>query len=163
MKCNTIPELERFLSIQQQALGPATSEVATTLFKLAELYLAKGDIDKAENLYRRSFDIRATMYGVNREGIELTEQRLESIKTVRESSATLPAIKATEALGASGGPSSPVHADTASGVAASSGAAGALSKPEEHDATPGLSQHILSPLLTASKLLPALRSLYWQR
>lgn len=58
MKCETIPELQEFLTIQEQALGQQSPEVATTVSKLADMYLAKGMLDDAEALYRRALAIR---------------------------------------------------------------------------------------------------------
>lgn len=58
MKCETIPELQEFLNIQEQALGKTSPEVATTVSKLADLYLANGMLDDAEALYRRALAIR---------------------------------------------------------------------------------------------------------
>lgn len=58
MKCETIPELKEFLNIQEQALGKQSPEVATTVSKLADLYLANGMLDDAEALYRRALAIR---------------------------------------------------------------------------------------------------------
>lgn len=83
MKCNTIPELERFLLIQEQALGSASPEVATTISKLAELYFGEGDLDKAEDLYQKAFAIRSNLHGLNRQGIEQTEQRLKEIRLAK--------------------------------------------------------------------------------
>lgn len=80
MKCETIPDLEKFLAIQEQALGPASPEVATTLTKLAELYFAQDDVAKAEQLYQRAFEIRSVLHGYNRQGIEIVEQRLKEIR-----------------------------------------------------------------------------------
>lgn len=58
MKCETIPELQEFLNIQEQALGKQSPEVATTVSKLADMYLANGMLDDAEALYRRALAIR---------------------------------------------------------------------------------------------------------
>ena len=72
MKCDTIPDLERFLAIQEQALGPTAPEVGATLIKLAELYLNKGNLDKAEALYKKAFDIGNSAHGIHRQGVEDT-------------------------------------------------------------------------------------------
>jgi len=95
MKCDTIPDLERFLAIQEQALGPACPEVARTLSKLAELYFETGDSAKAESLYHRSFEILSGLHAWNRQGIEETEQRLKQIRAAK--SAALPAAAGTAA------------------------------------------------------------------
>lgn len=87
MKCDTIPDLEKFLAIQEQALGPDTAEVAVTVARLAELYFERGNLDRAEALFQRSFDIRAGLRGFHREGIEQVESRLEQIKQQRRQKA----------------------------------------------------------------------------
>ncbi|HEY9716499.1 MAG TPA: tetratricopeptide repeat protein [Trichormus sp.] len=87
MKCDTIPDLEKFLAIQEQALGPTTSEVAATVARLAELYFERGNLERAEALFQRSFDIRAGLRGFHREGIEAVESRLEIIKQQRRQKA----------------------------------------------------------------------------
>jgi tetratricopeptide (TPR) repeat protein len=83
MKCETIPDLEKFLAIQEQALGPRTPEVATTLSKLAELYCADSNWEKAESLFQRAVDIRSQLYGIQREGLEHDEGRLSDVKAAR--------------------------------------------------------------------------------
>src|ERR1700731_2206802 len=83
MKCNTIPDLEKFLAIQEQALGMTTPEVATTLTQLAELYFANGDLEKAESLYQRSYEIRVGLHGFQRQGLEQVEQRLNEIRATK--------------------------------------------------------------------------------
>lgn len=58
MKCDTIQELERFLQIQQQALGKASPEIAITISKLANLYTAASNYEKALRLHERALEIR---------------------------------------------------------------------------------------------------------
>ncbi|HEY9788148.1 MAG TPA: tetratricopeptide repeat protein, partial [Candidatus Obscuribacterales bacterium] len=53
MKVETIADLEKFLAVQEQALGAESPEVAATLIKLANLHLGT-NLDKAEALYRRA-------------------------------------------------------------------------------------------------------------
>ncbi len=57
MKVNSIEDVERFLSIQEQALGSNNPEVAITLQRLAALYLDNGDLLKAESIYERALSI----------------------------------------------------------------------------------------------------------
>jgi tetratricopeptide (TPR) repeat protein len=61
MKLDTIADLEKFLLIQEQAMGPSSPEVATTASKLAELYFKAGKLEKAEPLYRRAMQIRQNL------------------------------------------------------------------------------------------------------
>lgn len=83
MKCKTIPDLERFLLVQEQALGPSAPEVASTLSKLAELHYIAGSLEKAEALFQRAYDIRSELSGFHREGIDENQKRLEEIKAKR--------------------------------------------------------------------------------
>lgn len=87
MKCETIPELEKFLSIQEQALGTQSPEVAATVSKLADLYFKQGQYDNAEVLYRRALEIREKTIGVYRSDIEESRQSLDRVRTVRKESA----------------------------------------------------------------------------
>lgn len=86
MKCETIPELEKFLSIQEQALGTQSPEVAATVSKLADLYFKQGQYDNAEVLYRRALEIREKTIGVYRSDIEESRQSLDRVRTVRKES-----------------------------------------------------------------------------
>lgn len=83
MKCETIPELKRFLTIQEQALGTASPEVATTVSKLADLYLDKGMLDDAESLYRRALSIRERLNGPHRSEIENSRQSLNKVLALK--------------------------------------------------------------------------------
>lgn len=83
MKCNTISELERFLVIQEQALGLTAPEVAITLSKLAELYLGDGNLDRAETLFNKAYDIQNKFVGFHRQGIEHIEEKLQQIRHMR--------------------------------------------------------------------------------
>jgi tetratricopeptide (TPR) repeat protein len=94
MKCDTIADLEKFLAIQEQALGATSPEVAGTLCKLAELHFEKGQMDEAESLYQRSFEIRSGLHGFNRLGIEQTQQRLNQIKIARHDPQSLQTLAA---------------------------------------------------------------------
>ncbi|HEY9787639.1 MAG TPA: tetratricopeptide repeat protein [Candidatus Obscuribacterales bacterium] len=70
MKLDTIDEVERFLSIQEQALGGQSPEVAKTLAKLADLYAQKCDVEKARTLYTRALDILERVAGPHRASAE---------------------------------------------------------------------------------------------
>lgn len=83
MKCETIPELKRFLTIQEQALGTASPEVATTVSKLADLYLDRGMLDDAEQLYRRALSIRERLNGPHRSEIENSRQSLNKVLALK--------------------------------------------------------------------------------
>lgn len=112
MKCETIPELERFLNIQEQALGCNSPEVANTITRLAELYFSKGLLEDAEALYRRALNIREQALGPHRVEIEDTKKNLEKVLTrkrapsqsrtpqsLTDSSTSLDAVPASMALG----------------------------------------------------------------
>lgn len=86
MKCETIPELEKFLAIQEQALGPDSPEVAITLSKLADLYFAARKFDKAENLYQRSLRIRENVTGPHRQDAEDARKNIDKVRGARQPS-----------------------------------------------------------------------------
>src|SRR5579885_574100 len=83
MKCDTIPELKRFLSIQEQALGNLSPEVATTVSKLADLYLNQGFLDDAEKCYRRALDIRERLNGPHRAELEDSKRSLNKVLALK--------------------------------------------------------------------------------
>jgi len=83
MKCETIPELKRFLTIQEQALGTASPEVATTVSKLADLYLDRGMLDDAEALYRRALSIRERLNGPHRSEEEDSRRSLNKVLALK--------------------------------------------------------------------------------
>jgi len=83
MKCETIPELKRFLTIQEQALGSASPEVASTVSKLADLYLDRGMLDDAEALYRRALSIRERLSGVHRSEMEESKRSLNKVLALK--------------------------------------------------------------------------------
>ncbi|MFA7338256.1 MAG: tetratricopeptide repeat protein [Candidatus Obscuribacterales bacterium] len=87
MKCETIPELEKFLTIQEQALGQDSPEVAATVSKLADLYFNKGMLENAEALYRRALEIMERTLGPYRAEVADTKKCLEKVMTVRKKSA----------------------------------------------------------------------------
>jgi tetratricopeptide (TPR) repeat protein len=83
MKCDTIPDLEKFLEIQAQALGAESAEVATTASKLGDLYFQAGQFDKAEQLYERALKIRRNLTGVHKDEIQGSEASLARLATAR--------------------------------------------------------------------------------
>lgn len=112
MKCDTIPELEKFLTIQEQALGQNSPEVAATVARLAGLYFSKGMLEESEALYRRALTIREQAFGPHRLEVEDTRKNLEKVLTrkrtpaqiraeqnLSDSSTSLDAIPASMALG----------------------------------------------------------------
>ncbi len=83
MKCDTIPELERFLTIQEQALGNGSAEVASTVSRLADLYLDRGRLDDAEALYRRAISIREGLSGPHRSEVEESRKSLNKVLALK--------------------------------------------------------------------------------
>lgn len=90
MKCDTIPDLERFLQIQEQALGPASAEVAATTYKLAELYKSASQLDKAEALFRHALKIRQNLAGWYKEEIVECERSLDQLLKAKASQGGAP-------------------------------------------------------------------------
>ncbi len=84
MKCDTIADLERFLQIQEQAMGPMSAEVATTASKLADLYFQVGKFDAAEPLYKRALQIRQNLNGFHRNEVRESEECLHKLTAARE-------------------------------------------------------------------------------
>src|SRR5271166_1295896 len=84
MKCDTIPDLEKFLKIQEQALGQEAAEVATTASKLADLYMKAGKQEQAEKLYRRALEIRRNLKGVHKDEIQDSEASLAQLEAKKE-------------------------------------------------------------------------------
>ncbi|HMP51124.1 MAG TPA: tetratricopeptide repeat protein [Candidatus Melainabacteria bacterium] len=84
MKAETIPELIKFLSIQEQALGKQSPEVACTVSKLADLYMDKGLLDDAEKLYQRALEIRERAIGPHNREAEETRNSLARLKAIRK-------------------------------------------------------------------------------
>lgn len=89
MKCETIPELEKFLTIQEQALGQNSPEVAATVSKLADLYFNKGMLENAEALYRRALGIMEKTLGPYRIEVSDAKKSLEKVLTEKQRS-TIP-------------------------------------------------------------------------
>jgi tetratricopeptide (TPR) repeat protein len=100
MKCDTIPDLERFLSIQEQALGANSPEVASTVSKLATLYLDKGFFNDAETLYRRALAIQEKALGPYRLEVEETRTQLAKLVCARDGAATSDCVTAVPATSA---------------------------------------------------------------
>lgn len=86
MKCDTIADLERFLLIQEQAMGPTSAEVATTASKLADLYVKAGKLESAEPLYKRALQIRQNLNGFHRDEICESEEKLRWLLEAKTSS-----------------------------------------------------------------------------
>ncbi|HEY9679743.1 MAG TPA: tetratricopeptide repeat-containing protein [Drouetiella sp.] len=84
MKCDTIPDLERFLTIQEQALGATSSEVALTAGKLANLYLSDNRLDDAERLLRRALTIQENLVGFHHDDIAKTKDSLTKIVNLKK-------------------------------------------------------------------------------
>lgn len=84
MKAKTIPELLKFLSIQEQALGKQSPEVAYTVSKLADLYMDKGMLDDAEKLYQRALEIRERAIGPHNREAEESRNSLDRLKAIRK-------------------------------------------------------------------------------
>lgn len=83
MKCDTIPDLEKFLKIQEQALGESSAEVATTASKLADLYALAERFDEAERLLKRALTIRQNLVGFHQDDVEKTRQSLEKVTALK--------------------------------------------------------------------------------
>ena len=86
MKCDTIPDIERFLTIQEQALGQNSPEVAHTVSKLAGLYFSQGQLENAEALYKRALAIQEKTLGPYRTEVEETRHQLDRLAHVRKQS-----------------------------------------------------------------------------
>lgn len=84
MKCDTIADLERFLKIQEQAMGPNSAEVATTASKLADLYYQAGQFDSSEQFYRRALQIRQNLNGFHRTELRQIEESLAKVTKEKE-------------------------------------------------------------------------------
>src|SRR5215470_3822584 len=78
MKCDTIPDLENFLRIQQQALGESR-EVAETICKLAAFYFKANDLCQAEALYRQALHILAKLSVSKGAEAQDIERQLEAV------------------------------------------------------------------------------------
>lgn len=90
MKVNSIEDVERFLTIQEQALGPNSPEVAITLQRLAALYLDQDDLQKAEAIYERALSILEVAAAPHRAGAAAVGKKLYEIslkKREREAAA----------------------------------------------------------------------------
>jgi tetratricopeptide (TPR) repeat protein len=87
MKCDNIADLEKFLSIQEQALGTQSAEVATTTAKLGDLYLNAGQLDQAEGFYQRALKIRENLTGVHSDEILDSQRSLDSLSDARAKAA----------------------------------------------------------------------------
>lgn len=79
MKLNSIEDVERFLTIQEQALGSNSPEVAITLQRLGALYLDGGDLIKAESIYERALSILEVAAAPHRAGASAVGEKLYEI------------------------------------------------------------------------------------
>jgi len=84
MDGDTIEELERYWQVQEQALGKFSPEIAITIAKLANLYLANADFDRAQFLHQRALDIKLKTPGSHQSEIEESRRSLERVKEVRD-------------------------------------------------------------------------------
>jgi hypothetical protein len=73
---NSLPDVEGFLAIQEQKLGPKSLPVAVTLIRLADLYFIEEDYVRAEPLYWRALEIRRAILGNSHVDIASTLQSL---------------------------------------------------------------------------------------
>jgi tetratricopeptide (TPR) repeat protein len=84
MNFDTIEELERYWQVQEQALGKFSPDIAITIAKLANLYLANGDFDRAQFLHQRALDIKLKTPGAHQSEIDESRRSLERVKETRE-------------------------------------------------------------------------------
>src|SRR5438132_3708788 len=84
MKCDTLAELQEFLKIQEQALGPKCPEVASTIHKIANLYLKDGNYDEAEAHYKRALAIRESVSGPHISEILESEECLRNLRALKQ-------------------------------------------------------------------------------
>jgi tetratricopeptide (TPR) repeat protein len=82
MKCDTIEELEKFLQIQEQALGKASPEIAVTISKLANLYTASTNYGKALRLHERALEIRMLQACPTKSEVEDSRRSIERLKNL---------------------------------------------------------------------------------
>ncbi|MGE3553516.1 MAG: tetratricopeptide repeat protein [Candidatus Obscuribacterales bacterium] len=73
----------RFLSIQEQALGDDSPEVAVTVSRIADMHMEGGNLDDAEKLYKRALEIREKAIGPHRKESEESRASLARIKALR--------------------------------------------------------------------------------
>lgn len=84
MKCDTIQELERYLQLQEQAMGKGSPELAITLSKLANLYTAIGNYPQAEMLHNRALEIRLSATEPNQSEIDDSKRSLSHIQELKD-------------------------------------------------------------------------------
>src|SRR5438552_3762397 len=84
MNCDNLKDLEKFLQVQEQALGAACPEVASTIAKIADRYLKEGNLDQAECYYRRALEIRQGLQGPHRSEIAESEKCLENVLKLKQ-------------------------------------------------------------------------------
>ena len=98
MKCDTIPDLEKFLKIQEQALGESSAEVATTAAKLADLYALAERFDEAERLLKRALTIQQNLVGLHHNDVAKTRQSLEKLTILKNPGKQVQAEKVTQTV-----------------------------------------------------------------
>lgn len=79
MKLQTIADVERFLSIQTQALGEAHPEVAATICRLADMYRAANQTERAQQLYEKAVSILENAPGAEPSMVQNAKQRLNKL------------------------------------------------------------------------------------
>jgi tetratricopeptide (TPR) repeat protein len=114
MKCETIPELEKFLTIQEQALGQNSPEVAATVSKLADLYFNKGMLENAEALYRRALGIMEKTLGPYRIEVSDAKKSLEKVLTEKQRSTIPPSGRQVNPSNSSSNSQSSSHVQSSS-------------------------------------------------
>jgi tetratricopeptide (TPR) repeat protein len=82
MQQKSIPDLERFLKLQEATLGES-SEVAVTASTLAELYTEAGIYDSAESMYQRVLKIRDSLPDIYKRDFTNIEERLSKIAQLK--------------------------------------------------------------------------------
>jgi tetratricopeptide (TPR) repeat protein len=99
MKCDTIQELERYLQLQEMALGKVSPEVAVTLSKLANLYAHGGNYEKSELLHNRALEIRMGVDAPNQSEVEDSRRSLHRVREMRKKSEKLSKLKGKSKIG----------------------------------------------------------------
>lgn len=83
MKVKSIEDVERFLSIQEQALGANNPEVAITVTRLGLLHFDENNLDKAQQLFERALEILESASGPHRAGADDVRKQLEKVRVKR--------------------------------------------------------------------------------
>lgn len=83
MKVKSIEDVERFLSIQEQALGITNPEVAITVTRLGLLHFDENNLEKAQELFERALEILENASGPHRAGADDVRKHLERVRVKR--------------------------------------------------------------------------------